>query len=269
MTTNSPETLPTVHLLGVRVHAVRESVCIAHVLDGIAEGRGGWVVTPNLDILRRAVHDATFAQLIDRADLIVPDGMPLIWASRLQRTPLPERVAGSTLIVTLCAAAGGAGRRVFLLGGAPGAAERAANALESRCPGLILAGTYCPPFGFEHNAAELDRIRGVLRDTRPEIVFVALGSPKQELLIARLRLEFPGAWWLGVGISLSFLAGDVHRAPRWVQNIGFEWLHRLIQEPKRLAKRYLVDGLPFAARLFVTSAWRGLTGRASRSAAAS
>lgn len=253
--------VPSVRLLGVRIHAIRERECIDQILNALDEGRGGWVITPNLDILRQAVRDQSIAALLAKADLVVPDGMPLIWASRLQRTPLPQRVAGSTLIVTLCEAAGRADRSVFLLGGAPGAAERAANILEQRCPGLRIVSTCCPPFGFESQPNEIETIRSAVRSADPDIVFVALGSPKQERLIQELRREFPGCWWIGVGISFSFLAGDVRRAPRWMQRIGLEWLHRLCQEPRRLGRRYLVDGLPFAVRLLTGSAWRGLAGR--------
>lgn len=242
--------LPEVHLAGVRLHALTEKQAIAHILNALDRNRGGWVVTPNLDHLRRASADAAFAGLVAEADLVVADGMPLIWASRLQGTPLPERVAGSTLVDTLAAAAAEHGRSLFLLGGAPGAAEGAAHVLQQRYPRLRIVGTFCPSFGFENDPEELSRLEGAIIGAGPDIVYVALGSPKQERLIHRLRPLLPEAWWLGVGISLSFLAGDVRRAPVWVQRLGLEWVHRLAQEPGRLAQRYLVQGLPFAVRLF-------------------
>lgn len=260
--------LPTVTLMGVTVHAITERQCVTRILNALERGRGGWVVTPNLDILRRWVRDASFAELAEQADLAVADGMPLMWASRVQGTSLPERIAGSTLISTLSAAVAEAGRSVYLLGGDPGTAEVAGQVLQSRSPGLRVAGTYCPPFGFERDPAQLEAIRSRLIDARPDIVFVALGSPKQEHVIAVLREALPSAWWLGVGISFSFLAGRVQRAPRWVQRIGLEWLHRLCQEPRRLARRYLVDGVPFAFRLLV-DAGRSRLGGSSRSRGAS
>lgn len=250
----SERSLPTVDLLGIRFHAVREMDCVEHILASLRAGVGGWVVTPNLDILRRLCLDRKFRRLCRKTDLVVADGMPLVWASRLQRTPLPERVAGSTLIESLSRAAGAAGRSIFLLGGASGTAERAASVLAERCDGLVIAGAHCPAPGFERDEAAVARIARMLAAARPDIVYVALGCPKQEYLIARLRGLLPGSWWMGVGISFSFLCGEVRRSPRWMQRTGLEWLHRLAQEPARLARRYLVDDLPFAARLFARSA---------------
>ncbi|HEX7008615.1 MAG TPA: WecB/TagA/CpsF family glycosyltransferase [Phycisphaeraceae bacterium] len=241
---------PRVTLAGVAFDAVTEPQCVGWIMDQLAAGRGGWVITPNLDHLRRAQRDQEFRRwLLEEADLVVADGMPLVWASRLQGTPLPERVAGSSLVSTLAQAAAGAGRSLFLLGGSPGAAQAAAEVLRSRYPGLIIAGTACPPIGFENDPQQMDELRQMLKEAKPDIVYMALGSPKQERLIRLLRGEQPGAWWLGVGISLSFLCGQVRRAPRWMQRVGLEWLHRLVQEPRRLARRYLLDGIPFALYL--------------------
>jgi N-acetylglucosaminyldiphosphoundecaprenol N-acetyl-beta-D-mannosaminyltransferase len=246
--------LPVVRLRGVELHAITERQCIEHILEAMNQGRGGSVVTPNLDILRRCTRDLQFAALVSEADLVVPDGTPLIWASRLAGTPLPQRVAGSDLIKSLTAAAADANRSVFFLGGLPGAAEGAADVLKKTSPHLKVAGSLCPPVGFEEKPEEMDRIVRMLTETKPDIIWVALGSPKQENLINRLRDVLPASWWLGVGISFSFLTGEVKRAPRWLQKIGLEWTHRLVQEPRRLAKRYLMDGLPFFATLMVDSA---------------
>ena len=226
------------------------------VLDALDAGRGGWMITSNLDHLRRAGRDEAFAAMLRDADLLVADGMPLVWASRLSGDPLPERVAGSTLSAALAAAAAGRGRSLFLLGGNPGVADAAASALRAEHPEISIVGTHCPPVGFEHDPAAATALREALRGSGADLVYVALGSPKQERLIAELRAEglLPGAWWIGVGISLSFLCGDVERAPAWVQAAGLEWVHRLMQEPRRLARRYLVDGLPFAAKLLAGSA---------------
>ncbi len=253
--------LPRVDIHGVRLHAVRESECIAHVLSELGTGRGGVVVTPNLDHLRRCVRDLHFGALVAEADLVVADGMPLVWASRLQGTPLPERVAGSNLISTLSAAAAAAGRSVFLLGGAEGTAQGAADVLRQRHPDIRIVGTYCPRLGFEKHPRQMAEISQLLTAAAPDIVFVALGSPKQEHLIAKLRPSLPGAWWLGVGVSFSFLTGNVHRAPTWMQRAGVEWAHRLWQEPRRLFKRYIVHGLPFAASLLGRAAYRGASRR--------
>ncbi len=245
--------LPVVRLLGCEVHALRAPQAVAHVVDAARRGEGGWVVTPNLDILRRLVNEPGFAELCSGATLRLADGMPLVWASRLQGNPLPERVAGSDLIWSLSEAAGTHALGVFLLGGNAGAADAAAAVLRARFPSIQIAGTHCPPLGFESDPGQRGMIDTALRAADPRIVYVALGSPKQEKLIAELRAQFPRAWFLGIGISFSFVSGEVARAPRWMQRVGLEWFHRLAQEPRRLFRRYLVQGLPFAVRLLVTS----------------
>ncbi|MCL2645700.1 MAG: WecB/TagA/CpsF family glycosyltransferase [Phycisphaerales bacterium] len=251
--------LPTIQLRGAKLHAVTEAQCIGHILDELDAARGGVVITPNLDHLHRLERDASFAALYQHADLIIADGMPLVWASRLQGTPLPQRVAGSTLFIHLSKAAAQRNRTIFLLGGAPSTADRAAAILQGRFPGLTIAGTCCPPMGFERDPATMEKIKSHLLVSRPDIVYVGLGSPKQERLIEQLKNLLPRAWWLGVGISFSFLCGEVRRAPRWMQRCGLEWTHRLWQEPGRLAKRYLIDDLPFALRLFTGAYWNRLT----------
>jgi len=255
--------LPTVTLMGVRLHAIRQQECVAQVLAELAADRGGFLATANLDHMRRLQQDQRFQAAYQKATLVVADGMPLVWACGLQGTPIPERVAGSDLIHSLTAGAAEAGRSVFLLGGDPGTAEAAADRLLALHPGLRIAGTFCPPFGFERDPARLEETLGHLRASTADIVYVALGSPKQELLIAEIQTVLPQAWWIGVGISFSFVSGEVPRAPRWLQRLGLEWVHRLVQEPRRLWTRYLVHGLPFALRLFASALrqrWRRLPG---------
>ena len=212
------------------------------------------VVTPNVDHVVRADREPDYAALVRRADLVIPDGQPLIWAARLLGTPLKERVAGSDLFPALCAHAAAAGYRVFFLGGDPGVADAAARVLAERLPGLRIVGTYCPPMGFEQDAAERRRTLEAVRAARPQLVFVGLGSPKQERWIATQQHEYGPAVSIGVGISFSFIAGHVKRAPRWMQRMGLEWLHRLTQEPRRLWRRYLVTDVGFLG--IVMRQWR-------------
>lgn len=240
-----------VRLAGGWVHRVTMIEAIDRIDASIGAGVGGWVLTPNLDILHKLSSDAGFAELVEPATLRLADGMPLVWASRIAGDPLPERVAGSDLVWRLCERSALRGYGVYLLGGDEGVAERAGRVLMEKYPGLRVVGTHCPPFGFEKNAEEMARIERGLVEASPAVVLVALGCPKQERLIASLRGRFPGVWFLGIGISLSFVTGDVRRAPPWVRRLGLEWVHRLMQEPGRLARRYLVVGIPFAGRLFV------------------
>jgi N-acetylglucosaminyldiphosphoundecaprenol N-acetyl-beta-D-mannosaminyltransferase len=253
--------LPVIHLHGVQLNAIDESRAINYILDELEAGFGGFVITPNLDHLRRYIGDMSFGAMVAEADLVLADGMPLVWAARLQGTPLPARVAGSDLIWSLSQAAAARGRTIFMLGGAPGTADAAARALTEKIPGLNVAGTYCPPMRFEDDDAEIARIVERLQAHKPDIVYVALGSPKQEFLIDRIRRTLPQTWWLGVGISFSFVSGDVRRAPRWMQQTGLEWMHRLFQEPRRLFKRYVMLGLPFAASLLGGALVKGMSSR--------
>ncbi len=250
--------MPIVDLRGVKLHAITERQCINHILDELDSHRGGVVVTPNLDHLRRYIADVNFRALVAEADLVVADGMPLVWASKLQRTPLPERVAGSNLISSLSGrrrARGTFGLSSWRLGrDRPAGGGRVASA---GFRNLRVAGWHSPPMGFERDTNEMANIITSLSTSKPDIVYVALGSPKQEHLIARLRPILPDAWWLGVGNSFSFLCGDVKRAPLWMQRNGLEWAHRLYQEPRRLFKRYVTSGMPFAVSLLARSAWPG------------
>jgi N-acetylglucosaminyldiphosphoundecaprenol N-acetyl-beta-D-mannosaminyltransferase len=242
-----------VQLMGVRIDCVTEKQVIARVISSIRDGRGGWIVTPNVDHLRIISQRPDLIDLIDQASLKVADGMPLIWASRIQGTPLPERVTGAGLTVSLTAAAAKAGASVFLLGGNPGDGEAAAAVLERLNPGLKIAGMACPPLGFEHDPIQMAQLRNVLQSASPDLVYTCLGFPKDPIVICELRHALPSAWFLGLGGSLSIVSGRTRRAPRWMQSIGMEWLWRLGLEPGRLFERYIVNDLPFAIRLLVTS----------------
>jgi N-acetylglucosaminyldiphosphoundecaprenol N-acetyl-beta-D-mannosaminyltransferase len=234
---------------------VTEADAVRTIVDAAETGSGHWTITANLDHIRRYCRDPAQRALIDEADLVVADGMPLIWASHLAGDPLPERVSGSSMVWSICEAASVRKQSVFLLGGDPGVAERAAEVFRDRYPGLEIAGTACPPVGFESDERELRRIEHEVTEVAPRIVFVALGFPKQDLLIRVLRDSLPRASFLGVGISLSYATGDVSRAPGWICGLGLEWAYRLSQEPtRRLARRYLIDGLPFALRLTISAA---------------
>jgi N-acetylglucosaminyldiphosphoundecaprenol N-acetyl-beta-D-mannosaminyltransferase len=237
-----------------------EPEAVARVTTQARAGRGGTVITPNLDILRRYVVEPDVRRHFEQADVVVADGMPLVWAASLAGNALPGRVAGSDLIWSVSRACVPAELSIFLLGGSPESVERAADRLQDACPGLRLAGRHSPPFGFEDDRTEMAKIIEVLGTTRPDIVFVGLGFPKQENLIEELRPLFPTVWFLGVGISIDLVAGEVDRAPEWVQRSGLEWVHRLLQEPRRLFRRYLVHGLPFAVRLLAWSVARRIAG---------
>lgn len=230
--------------------AVDEGRFVELVIEESEAGRGGWAVTPNVDIMRLTHQNEDLLQLVGSADALVADGMPLVWASRLQGQPLPGRVCGSDLISSLPKAAAAAGLPIFLLGGGGNTAERTADILVDRNPGLRVVGTYAPPRGFEDRPEEYQRMIARIRRAAPAIVFVALGFPKAELLIQRIRHTQPDAWWIGVGAAFDFVSGEIKRAPPWMQRIGAEWLHRCLQDPRRLARRYFLHDIPFVSILF-------------------
>jgi N-acetylglucosaminyldiphosphoundecaprenol N-acetyl-beta-D-mannosaminyltransferase len=178
----------------------------------------------------------------------------MVWGAKLRGTPVPERVTGASLILSLTQAAAQEGRSVYLLGGAAGVPEQARAALCHRYPTLIVAGAEAPPLGFDGTAAGIDAVCARVAAAAPDIVYVGLGFPKQERLIARLAPAVPSSWFVGCGAAISFAAGTLRRAPRWMQQAGLEWLFRLASEPRRLAHRYLIDDVPCAALLLLTCA---------------
>jgi N-acetylglucosaminyldiphosphoundecaprenol N-acetyl-beta-D-mannosaminyltransferase len=224
-----------------------------------ADGHGGSIIPVNVDVARAAARDAGPAELIARGSLVVADGMPLVWAARAKGERLPERVAGSSLILPLSAAAAAARKSVYLLGGADGVPQRAAEALVARFGDLRIAGTAAPAFGFDSTEDGARRAVAAVVNAAPDLVFVGLGFPRQERLIERLRHELPNAWCLACGGGIAMTAGVVRRAPPVIQRLGFEWLHRLALEPRRLARRYLRDDLPFALALVARSAAQRFT----------
>ncbi|MFF3438023.1 WecB/TagA/CpsF family glycosyltransferase [Streptosporangium sp. NPDC002721] len=247
-----------VHVAGVAVDPMTESEVVDHVVAALKRGEGGHLVTPNVDISRTVARDPQARRFVERADLAVADGMPLVWAARLLGTPLPGRVTGADLIWSLSEAAAFYRHPVYLLGGPRGAAAQAARELVNRHPKLVIAGVGTPPYGFEDDPETYARVRDAVIAAAPRLVFVGLGFPRQERLIASLRRDLPGTWFLGCGSAIAFAAGTVRRAPTWMRRGGLEWLFRLTREPGRLARRYLVDDLPYALRLLTVSLVRGL-----------
>ncbi len=248
-----------IELGGIPIHAVTEGAAADLILRGARDGRGGHVITPNVDILRTASRDRGLVELFRVADLVIADGAPLVWAARLQRTPLPERVAGSSLARRLIARAAEDGPGIYLLGGNPGSAERASHRLGEEFPGLRV-GWACPSVGFEHRRAEVERIQSDLGAFGRCICFCGLGFPKQDIFAEELRRRLPQLWFVGAGATIGFLAGEFARAPNWMQRAGLEWVHRLLLEPSRLSRRYLQQDLPFAVRLLVGAAGHGIAG---------
>ncbi len=209
----------------------------------IRKNNNSFIVTPNVDHLVQLERGGELAEAYKKADLILADGKPLIWISKWYKTPIKEKISGSDLFPRVCALAAKRGYKMFFLGAAEGVAKKAADNLKRRFANLQVVGTYSPPYGFENNIEEMEKIIHMIREASPHILIVGLGCPKQELFILRNKDKLDVPISLGLGASLDFEAGNVKRAPKWMANHGLEWLYRIIQDPKRLAKRYLIDDM--------------------------
>lgn len=204
-----------------------------------------YVVTPNAQHVLTLQRDAYFRQIYDKAFLAVADGVSLLWSAKFLKTPLNGRVNGTDLFEKLSAVAEQKGLKIFLLGGRAGAAQAAKKTLQTRHPNIQIVGTHCPPYGFESQPEELALINSKIKAAAPDILFVGLGAPKQEKWIYENYQELGVPVSLGIGVSFELVSDMVQRAPLWMQKWGLEWLFRLIVEPKRLWKRYIMGNPQF------------------------
>ena len=209
-----------------------------------------YVVTPNVDHIVRLEKDEELQKVYKNASLILTDGKPLIWISKWYKTPIKEKISGSDLFPRVCQLAANKNYTMYLLGAAEGVADTAARNLMKKYPGLNIVGTYSPPFGFEKNEQEMNKIKTQIQDVHPDILIVGLGCPKQEKFMYYNCKELGVPISFGLGASIDFEAGNIKRAPKWMSEHGLEWLYRIIQDPKRLAKRYLVDDMKIFKLVF-------------------
>ncbi|CAN5426376.1 N/A [soil metagenome] len=219
---------------------------VDRIIELVREKKGGYVVTPNVDHVVLAETNVAFRNAYNESALSLADGMPVVWASRVLGAPLPEKVSGSDLVLPLLERAAREHLRVYLLGGADDAAEKAARAIEARWSGVVVAGKSSPHIGSDATKADLVAIVAPVVATKPDLVFVCLGAPKQELLMHALHRELAPAVLLGLGAVVDFLAGTVKRAPPWMSQTGLEWAYRFAQEPRRMWRRYLLRDPKFA-----------------------
>jgi N-acetylglucosaminyldiphosphoundecaprenol N-acetyl-beta-D-mannosaminyltransferase len=238
-------------LFGLAFEDLTQPGLVERIAAAIRSRERCWVVTVNVNLLCLAERDPSFRAVVGRAEVRTADGMPIVWMSRLRGRPLAARVTGADLIVPLAARAAREGWRLFLCGAAPGVADRAAEELRRRAPGVDIVGTASPSFA---DAAELTdpdanaSLLAAIRAVAPDVLLVAFGAPKQERWIehhrARGALEVPVA--IGVGGSFDFLVGQQSRAPAWMRGSGLEWIHRAVTQPGRLGPRYARDAFTFA-----------------------
>ena len=251
-------------LFGIKI----DSVCMEQAVDRVQEwveasdvpvaGECKYVVTPNVDHTVLLSENELLQAAYTDASLILADGHPIVWASRLLRKPLPERVPGSELVPKIFERYNNNQKplRVFLLGAAEGVGARAAERMKQQWPHVETVGVYSPPMGFEKNPAETELILDRIAESKPDVVVIGLGAPKQEIWMHANRDRMVAKSAFCVGATIDFLAGEKKRAPVWMQKFGIEWLHRMLSEPKRLVKRYAKDAWIFPQLVF-----RQMTGK--------
>ena len=251
-------------LFGISLHRIRMGDAIDLLLHWMVEGLPcRYVVTPNVDHIVKLQSFPAMQAAYRDASLVVADGWPLVAASRWLRQPLPERVAGSDLIPGLFTAGKAIpGFRVFLLGGAAGVADQAAERIANRWPNVRIVGTASPRQGFESEPQESEQVIDAINAAAPHLLIVGLGSPKQEIWLQQNAHQILAPVAIAAGATIDFLAGVQQRAPQWVQRLRLEWLFRLASDPRRLAGRYARDAVVFPR--LVSAEWRRLRSRAEQ-----
>jgi N-acetylglucosaminyldiphosphoundecaprenol N-acetyl-beta-D-mannosaminyltransferase len=243
-----------VAILGVPFHRITIDHAVDRIDSMVSDGACHYVVTPNVDFLVKVQRDDGLRRILVNADLVLCDGKPIVWASRWLGEPLPSRVAGSDLIPPVLRLAAERGWRIFLLGGAPGVASEAARRIAVTHPSLPEVSHYSPPYAPLEKMDNAEIARRV-REARPHIVLVCFGCPKQEKWMSEHCSSIGVPVMIGAGATVDFLAGKMARAPLWMQRSGMEWLFRLAQEPRRLARRYADDLFHFFPAILLQR-WR-------------
>lgn len=230
-------------LLNTYVNNVTMLETIAAIEQMIADGDKHYTVAINADVVMKIENDSYLKKIVDEADMVVVDGQPLVWIAKHHGNPVKARISGSDLVPQLMETAAEKGYTVFIIGGKEGTAEQAKKNLEAKHPRIKIVGTYAPPFGFEKDEAELEKINGMISDASPDLVIACFGCPKQEKWIYENYQKYDAKVSICAGATVDFLAGNVKRAPKWMSDKGFEWFYRFLQEPKRMFKRYFIDDI--------------------------
>lgn len=230
-------------LLNTYVNNVNMDEAIQAIDDMIASEKKSYIIAINVDVVMKIESDGYLKKITDDADMVLVDGKPLEWIAKWHKRPIKAKISGSDLVPILCKRAAAKGYSIFIIGGKEGVAEKAKNNLERDLPDIKIVGTYAPPFGFEKNEMELNKINEMISSAHPDILIACFGCPKQEKWIYENYQKYEVKVSVCAGATVDFLAGNVNRAPKWMSNHGFEWFHRFLQEPKRMFKRYFIDDI--------------------------
>lgn len=235
-------------IAGVPVHCLTIEQASTQIIDVLRRHSAGTpflIMGPNAQLITVAQRDYRLLEALHASALNVPDGNSVVLASRILGGNIVARVPGGELMEHLCRDSARCGLRVFFLGGLPEAAKLASQQIQRLYPALQVAGAYCPPRGFEHDQMECAHIRQLLTEAAPDLLFVALGVPKQEIWMHQNCSTLPIGAAMSVGAAFDTQSGLRQRAPRWTQSLGLEWLYRLMCEPRRLWRRYLIGNPHF------------------------
>ena len=230
-------------LLNTYINNLSMSETIETIEQMILSDKKSYIVPINVDVVIKIEKDNYLKKIVDEADMVLVDGKPLIWISKLHHKPVKAKISGSDLVPLLCEKAAKKGYSIFILGGKEGVAEQAQKKIEEKYSGINVVGTYAPPFGFETNERELDKINQMITEKAPDILIVCFGCPKQEKWIYENIESYNAKVSICAGATVDFLAGNVKRAPKWMSEHGLEWFYRFLQEPNRMFRRYFIDDL--------------------------
>ena len=238
-----------VNVLGVGISVLNLQTALAAIAEAVRERRKGYICVTGVHGVMEAQDDASFKKILNESFLCTPDGMPMVWAGKLNGQREMRRVYGPDLLLDVCAWSETSGAKHFFYGGADGVAELLAQKLKLKFPKLKIVGTFTPPFR-ALNADEENKLREQVAAARPDIFWVGLSTPKQEKFMAEFLPKLDATLMIGVGAAFDFHSGRVKQAPRWMQRSGLEWLYRLCSEPRRLAKRYFKNNPLFMLKFF-------------------
>lgn len=230
-------------LLNTYVNNLSMSETIDEIEKMIACEKKSYVVAINVDVVMKIEQDSYLKKITDNADMVLVDGKPLIWVSKIHKNPVKAKISGSDLVPLLCAEAAHKGYSLFIIGGKEGIAKKAKIRLEEQYPTINVVGTYAPPFGFEDDSKELDKINNMISEKKPDLLIACFGCPKQEKWIYENYQKYDAKVSICAGATVDFLAGNVNRAPKWMSEHGLEWFYRFLQEPRRMFKRYFIDDI--------------------------
>ncbi len=239
-----PPDFPRANVLGVGVHAINMARAVEIVREALLSNAKGYICITGVHGVMEAQEDREFLAILNSAFLVTPDGMPTVWVGRMQGQPEMDRVFGPEFMLEVCKQSVSWGTRHFLYGGREGVAEELAKRLHCICPGIQIVGTYTPPFR-RLSGMEQNELVAMIERVAPDIIWVGLSTPKQEKFMAEYLPLLRTKLMVGVGAAFDLHTGYIKDCSPWIKRAGLQWAHRLVQEPRRLWKRYLINNPKF------------------------